>query len=308
MQPPYPRRRRSRFSRRQVVCGVADAELAPVSVDPEVHDATPGDLYNPPVMGTAGLLELRPAQDGERDVTLYVKGFLSRGEEPDHFGSWLACHEELEKSHGWGRQAFGYRWPSGRFGKLTTVLAAAKGAVDVMRVVRNVRRAASMGHLGSIAGEQLGTIVALFVYQYMTASRNARTLADELAAQLRELAVQGQDVRVVAHSLGCRQVIEAAGLLDPAHRPAEIHLCAPAVRENDVADKLSGLARGTTFLYYTDKDRILDLGFTPLARGRALGFAGPSRRRQRLRALDVSESFDFWVHGEYKHRFCRLVP
>jgi hypothetical protein len=254
------------------------------------------------------LLELRAAHQGGRDVTLYVKGFLSRGEDPDHFESWLACHDELEKTHGWGRQAFGYHWPSGRFGKLTAALGVAKSAVDVMRVVRNVRRAASMGHLGYIAGEQLVTIVALFVYQYMTASRNARELADELAAQIRELAVQGQDVRVVAHSLGCRQVIEAVGRLDPALRPAEIHLCAPAVREDDVADKLSGLARGPTFLYYTEKDRILDLGFTPLARGRALGFSGPRRTRQRLVALDVSESFDFWVHGEYKHRFHRLVP
>ncbi len=90
--------------------------------------------------------------------------------------------------------------------------------------------------------------------------------------------------------------------------PAEIHLCAPAVREDDVADKLSGLARGTTYLYYTEKDRVLDLGFTPLARGRALGFSGPRRARQRLLAVDVSECFDFWVHGEYKDRFSRLVP
>ena len=120
------------------------------------------------------MLELLPARQGERDVTLYVKGFLSRGEDPDHFESWLACHEELEKTHGWGRHAFGYHWPSGRFGRLAAVVGATKGAVDVMRVVRNVRRAASLGHLGYIAGEQLATIVALFVYQYMTASRNAR--------------------------------------------------------------------------------------------------------------------------------------
>ncbi len=68
------------------------------------------------------------------------------------------------------------------------------------------------------------------------------------------------------------------------------------------------LARGTTYLYYTEKDRVLDLGFTPLARGRALGLVGPRRDYAGLRALDVSESFDFWVHREYKHRFSGLVP
>ena len=130
----------------------------------------------------------------------------------------------------------------------------------------------------------------------------------ELAAHLRALAERGAKVRVVAHSLGCRQVIEAASCLPPELRPEEIHLCAPAVREDDVAEKLACLARGSTFLYYTEKDRVLDLGFTPLARGRALGFAGPREAYRRLTALDVSELFDFFVHGEYKLRFYRLVP
>ncbi len=36
--------------------------------------------------------------------------------------------------------------------------------------------------------------------------------------------------------------------------------------------------------------------------------AGPRKVYRRLTALDVSEQFDFFVHGEYKLRFCRLVP
>ncbi len=253
------------------------------------------------------LVELRPEREGEREVTLYVKGFLGRGEKPDHFDRWLACHERLEESHGWGPHAFGYHWPGG-FGKLPAAVGAAKGAIDLVRVLRNVRRAASLSHLGFIAGEQLLMISALFVRQYLAASRNARELSDELAAHLRSLAERGAKVRVVAHSLGCRQVIEAASCLPPELRPEEIHLCAPAVREDDVAEKLAGLARGSTFLYYTEKDRVLDLGFTPLARGRALGFAGPREAYRRLTALDVSELFDFFVHGDYKLRFCHLVP
>ena len=115
-------------------------------------------------------------------------------------------------------------------------------------------------------------------------------------------------MRVVGHSLGCRQVIEAAARLAPQHRPHEIHLCAPAVREDEVADKLAGLAREATTLYFTEKDRVLDLGFTPLARGRALGFAGPRDRYPGLTTIDASDAFDFWVHREYKNRFAQLVP
>ena len=50
----------------------------------------------------------------DREVTVYVKGFLGRGERPDHFGSWLAGHRELESSRGWGPRAYGYSWQSGR--------------------------------------------------------------------------------------------------------------------------------------------------------------------------------------------------
>jgi hypothetical protein len=236
-----------------------------------------------------------------------VKGFLGRGEKPDHFERWLACHERLEQSHGWDSHAFGYHWPSG-FGKVSAAVGALKGGIDLIRVLRNVRRAASLSHLGFIAGEQLLTISALFVGQYLAASRNALELSDELAAQLRALAERGMTVRIVAHSLGCRQVIEAVSRLSPELRPEEIHLCAPAVREDDVAEKLASLARGSTFLYYTGKDRVLDLGFTPLARGRALGCAGPREAYPGLAAFDVSERFDFFVHGEYQLRFCQLVP
>jgi hypothetical protein len=254
------------------------------------------------------LIELRPRAPGDREVTVYVKGFLARGEKADHFERWLDCHKGLEQSHAWGRPAFGYQWPSGGIGKVAATLGAAKGVVDFVRVVRNVRRAVSLGNLGMIVGEQVLTVSALFVHQYMTATRNAQALAAQFATQLGTLAEGDARVRVVAHSLGCRQVIEAVSSLAPELRPEEIHLCAPAVREDDVAEKLGSLARGTTYLYYTEKDRVLDLGFTPLARGRALGYSGPKQDHVGLVALDVSEQFDFFVHGEYKARFGRLVP
>ena len=254
------------------------------------------------------LVDLRSGVEGDREVTVYVKGFLARGEKADHFERWLACHEALEESHAWGPNAFGYHWPSGGFGKMAAAVSAAKGAVDFVRVVRNVRRAVSLGNLGMIFGEQVLTVSALFVHQYLVATRNAQALAEEHATQLAALAEGDARVRVVAHSLGCRQVIEAASSLPPELRPDEIHLCAPAVREDDVAEKLRSLARGATYLYYTEKDRVLDLGFTPLARGRALGYSGPREAYAGLTALDVSEQFDFFVHGEYKTRFGQLVP
>ena len=105
-----------------------------------------------PVRGK--LVELRPERGGEREVTLYVKGFLGRGEKPDHFGRWLACHDTLVESHGWGVAALGYYWQSGRlFPGPVAAVGTAKLAVDFVRVLRNLRRAARLGfgHL-AIAG------------------------------------------------------------------------------------------------------------------------------------------------------------
>ncbi len=255
------------------------------------------------------LLELRPAGAGDDEVTLYVKGFLGRGEQPDHFERWLACHAALEASHGWGAHALGYHWPSGRLlSRPLAALGVVKGAVDLFRIGRNVRRAARLGHWGVMVAEEAALVAAHFVLQYVTASRSARERAHDQAAQLRRLAGQYRRVRVVAHSLGCRHVIEAVAQLEPELRPHEVHLCAPACREDDVAAKLAALAREQAFLYYTGKDRVLDLAFTPLARGRALGFSGPRRDYDGLTALDVSGHFDFRVHGEYKNRFAKLVP
>ena len=147
------------------------------------------------------LIELRPGVDGDREVTVYVKGFLVRGEKADHFERWLVCHKALEESHAWGPNAFGYHRPSGGFGKVAASVGAAKGIVDFVRVVRNVRRAVSLGSLGMIVGEQILTISALFVHQYLTATRNAQALAEEHAIQLSALAERDTRVRVVAHSL-----------------------------------------------------------------------------------------------------------
>jgi hypothetical protein len=259
--------------------------------------------------GESRLLELRPSAGAGDEVTVYVKGFLGRDEDPDHFGSWLDCHARLEESHGWGARALGYHWPSGEFWSgPTAAIGLAKGAVDVVRMLRNVRRVARLGYWGAMLGEQAVLVAGRFLHQYWRATQSAAEQADAHAAHLRELAGAHRRVRVVAHSLGCRHVIEAVAQLDPAERPHEIHLCAPACREDDVTHKLPGLARERTLVYFTERDRLLDLVFTPLARGRALGSSGPAREYEGLTPVDVGEHFDFWVHAEYKNRFARIVP
>jgi hypothetical protein len=248
----------------------------------------------------ARLLELARSHSGDREVTLYIKGFLARDEKPDDFDAWLASHRKLEQSHGWGPRVRGYCWPSGRLATVPLPVAAtAKVAWDLYRRSRVLRLANVVGSLGLTVGE----VALRLASQYLIVSRSLTESADHLAHKLTGFAARYDRVRVVAHSLGCRQIIEAASRLRPERRPHEIHLCAGACREEDVAIKLPHLAREHTYQYYTTDDLVLRTAFTAMAWGRALGTTELRRDYPGLTAIDVSDHFGFRVHGEYKHRF-----
>ena len=254
------------------------------------------------------MIALQRSRPEDREVTLYVKGFLSRGESADHFQHWLEGHRTLVEAHGWGERAYGYDWSSGQLAGWPLPLAsAAKTAWDWFGTARHLRRGAIVANLGWFVAEELAWIALRFAHQYRSATAHASERADRLAGRLDRLADRYARVRVVAHSLGCRQVIEAAALLPRERRPHQVHLLAPACREDEVRDKLADLAREQCALYYSSQDLVLESGFRLLSLGRALGASGPAEVYPRLVARDVSEHFGFWVHGEYKRRFPELA-
>jgi len=246
--------------------------------------------------------------DAGNEVTVYVKGFLARGETPERFDHWLSSHEQLCESHGWSSYAVGYPWKSGTLQTFAFPAASvAKTAFDVYRFVRHARSFTPLSFAGWFLAEQVAAISVRFVKQFIEARTQASMRAEDLATQLESLAARHERVRVVAHSLGCRQAIEAAALLPPERRPHEIHLCAPACLEEEVADKLSWLAREATFVYFTDLDLVLDVSFRAISPGRAIGAVGLENCYAGLTAIDVSHAFEFWVHTEYKNRFGRIA-
>jgi len=241
-----------------------------------------------------------PASD---EVTVYVKGFLGSGEDPEHFESWHRGHRALVESRGWGAGAHGWGWSSGSwFTVPVPVASGAKLAVDVYRAVRYARVAA----LGATVGLAVAEIGARFLAQYLAAERRAAADAEALAEELDRLAAEHRYVRVVAHSLGCRQVVEAAARLPASRRPSEVHLCAPALVERDVAHLLPNLAE-RSYVYYSPKDLVLSLAFPIVAWERPLGVVPPEAEYASLTAIDVTEHFGFRVHGEYKNRFAAFA-
>lgn len=250
------------------------------------------------------LIELDAPGEGDRELTVYIKGFLARGEDPDRFRDWQASHRRLREERGWGPGATGIAWESGEIGGWPwPVLSAAKTVWDVTRAARRAGRANPLGALGFMAAEHLVRMTARFVVQYRGATRAARQEAGPLAEALERLGRRHPDLRVVAHSLGCLLVLEALDRLDPSQRPAEVHLCAPACREEDVAGRLAHLGRRGATLYHARNDLVLETAFRVLSRGRALGAVGTARDYPGLAVVDVGHHFGFWVHHEYKRRF-----
>ena len=82
-----------------------------------------------------------------------------------------------------------------------------------------------------------------------------------------------------------------------------MHLCAPACREEDVAPALASLARERAHVYFAPGDLVLRTGFALLSGGAAIGAAGLARAHPGLEAWDVSQHFEFWVHGQYQRAF-----
>ena len=110
------------------------------------------------------------AEKSGDEVTIYVKGFLGSGEEPEHFDRWHRGHCTLVESHGWGRAAHGWAWPSGRWTAIPVPVASgAKLAYDAYRAVRYARFAA----LGGTVGMAVAEVGARFLSQYLTAERRA---------------------------------------------------------------------------------------------------------------------------------------
>jgi hypothetical protein len=256
-------------------------------------------------MATGRIEWLTGSSHGAREVTIYVKGFLFGGESPEGFDPWLASHRRLEQLHGWHGHAAAWVWQGGGTAGIPLPLAAVtRFAWDVYRSTRAARSVAVLPHLGFALAEVAGR----FVGQYAYAAWVAEETAAGLASAIRALVRAGADVRLVAHSLGCRPAIEASAMLERDERPREIHLLAPACVEDELGDRLERLARQRTYIYYSATDPVLAFGFRALSLRAALGSVGPRREYAGVVAVDASSRVGgFRAHGDYKHRFVDLV-
>jgi hypothetical protein len=177
-----------------------------------------------------------------REVTVYVKGFMSAGESEMDFSDWVSSHARLGTAHHWQPNAFGYHWGTHGRGWLAAatkdhigmlpVPAVSAGVAAVALTGARVLQTARLGSAPAIAGAVAADLLAnagRLAIQFKQASDNATAEAGLLAEALLGLRQEYDYVRLVAHSLGCKKTMAAAAALHASERPNEIHLCAAAM-------------------------------------------------------------------------------
>jgi len=254
--------------------------------------------------------------EARNEYTLYIKGFLGNSHARTNFKHWEAAHETLVSARGWGSTAYGWHWDSGQvqlsdapvpWVTLGTIgAAAAKGLIWGSRAFRLTPAGLAAGMV--IDGSML------LASKYWQATHNADNHSKKLASAIAELGALHTKprVRIVAHSLGCKLLLNALKELPSDLRPHEVHLCGGAFPETIFKNAyLHGFAKEHTYVYFCTKDATLQYGYGGFHYGSepAVGFAGLSFPFDNVSNIKVDHFFqdETLVHNQYGQFFHKFV-
>jgi len=271
------------------------------------------------------------------EITVYIKGFLTRGENPENFKVWRNSHLQLCKSnHHWKANALGYFWQTG-YSKTpvdyiiqkipekirpdsspyhkptkTQIPFLTLSATTISLALKIFLKTRMLHPLGLVVafGSDTALIIAQLLSQYHRARKNAEEHAPMLVKNLLELRKQypNRKIRVVAHSLGCKLVIKAIenheiNLID------ELHLLAPGITVNEFNKMMTAHQNMTPvkniFIYHSSEDYMFEL-FSIVEGDHGLGYLGlleplPSNVYQKDVTRFLQDSYN--KHKEYANKF-----
>lgn len=274
------------------------------------------------------LIPLYPLLKEPNEATIYVKGFLSRGEKLADFSRWKRAH--LRRGANWELGSYAYTWQNESFkshfdhlvpdqfkeikhrlpsfGERTIpmpVFTIATGASHLAYQFWLRKRLMSPWMFALAGLQDVGLIGSQIYLQYQQARRNAREHAPIFTEQLKELRSNYPEIkiRVVAHSLGSKLALRAVdstqGLIN------ELHLLAPAITEDELVEVLAhhqnDFPVDNTHIYYSSHDLVLRI-FEHLEGQEAIGIHGLSKKLLRehpnIKQLDVTQ----YLEGINKHK------
>lgn len=242
--------------------------------------------------------------------TVYVTGFLTQTSSHENYNEWLSAHNQLHadtRLDTWCKGAYGLEWRTGSSGDWL-----GRFPLPLHIAVMLMRRSSPAALAAGVAGDALLNATRLFL-TFREAERTAERDAPDVARSLADLksANNLSGYRVVAHSLGCRLMIDSLPLLPAASRPSELHLCAAAVTPSHAVPRLHECVApgGRIYHYFSDSDEALMSGFLLASRGEsALGsLALPPDAPSNASSHDATAYLGVASHGEYRKEFHRLA-
>jgi len=215
---------------------------------------------------------------------------------------------------GWCEEVHGVEWRTGsggvRFGHTPFPVSIA---------VALLRQSSPAAMAAGLAGDVVLHATRLLL-TFRAAEQVTEHDAPRVAAALSNLAAlpDVSDYRVVAHSLGCRLVIDALPLLPPQSRPIEVHLCAAAVTASRALPRLDDLCKpgGHLYHHWASSDEALLSGFLIASHGEPALGSGPlpptasaalSHSSITKSSHDASAYLGIASHGAYRSLFHRLA-
>lgn len=248
----------------------------------------------------AGRLQLQPKST---EITVYIKGFLSKGESSSDFTTWLDTHNKINF---WNKHAVGWYWPCG----YKLFIPAPVTSAYVIYKGSTILRFNPLALTAALSID-LGINIGYTLLQYINTEENTTIYDKDLAAHLTDLSNRYGRVRVVAHSLGCKLLLNALEHMSETTYPNFIHLLAPAVIESEYFSLLDKFQKvgSKIYVYHCHDDFMLNSLLALIKDSEPIGSIGLIRKYDNIWNINVGSYFtDSWfVHRNYKDIFDTFI-
>ena len=270
------------------------------------------------------LAPLKYEQYKEKEVTLYIKGFLSKGESGEDFSKWEQAHKEVsEINDRWEKDGVikGWNWNSGKIQYPYPIFLGTNLFYHLYRSSK-VARMTPGGVAVSLSLDASIYSFRIF-YQYYDIESRMNLLSENLKKDIIRLSKKYKRVRIVCHSLGSKLLLNALKDVPDEFKPDCIHMCAPAITQDEFDFYLKKfnekLAKEKTYIYYSENDYVLSV-FYRIIKGYIkqediVGVKGLDKslleknKIYQLEQKDCTSLFkDYWLtHNNYVSIFPKII-
>lgn len=260
----------------------------------------------------------------DQELTLYVKGFMSKGENTEDFTPWVKTHDSLVERGVWEPgPAKGWSWHSGKVQYPYPIFTGLKFGASFWSKSKFMR--ITPLSMAVSTGIDIGIYATRLLYQYYYIQGDMDQLSTRLSNDLVRLSKKYGKVRVVAHSLGCRLLLNSLKKIpkdQTEHLPNCIHMCAPALLSDEMEYYMTNqMWKDSMNVYYAKNDYVLSIFYRMISgfvddkeivgvNGLSEGFLEDLNEKWGgIRQVDCTEFFgNYWfVHNNYKNCFDKLV-